>query len=100
VSTFCSGGCVGWRATVENRGDATIDADWTAELQIKVKGGGFDAVAEEHGSSSFSPGDTNLEGSICFDFPPNTDKIRVEFYVEGDNCNVPSHKSKDAAPCK
>jgi len=86
---------------VENRGYATIDADWTAELQIKQKGGGgFDAVAEEHGSSSFSPGDTSLEGSICFDFPPNTDKIRVELYVEGDNCSVPSHKSKDAAPCK
>jgi hypothetical protein len=101
VSTTCPGGCVGWRATVENRGDVSIDAEWTAELQIMVRGGGFEGVAEEHGSDGFGPGDNTLEGSLCFDYPPNTVKVRVEFYIdtEGDHCHVPSHKSKDMAPC-
>ena len=65
------------------------------------KGGGFDAVTSQSGSGSFSPGDSIVRGTICYDFPPNTTKVHVEFYIDtGDNeCPVPSHKSRDMSPC-
>ena len=50
----------------------------------------------------FSPGDSLVKGKICYDFPPNTTKVRVEFYIDSgyNKCPVPSHKSRDMSPCK
>jgi hypothetical protein len=102
VTATCPGGCVGWTATVHNKGDTPVDVGWTVELQIMQRGGGFDAVTSQSGTSSISPGDSIVRGKICYDFPPNTTKVRVEFYIDTDDnkCPVPSHKSRDMSPCK
>ena len=102
VTATCPGGCVGWTATVHNKGDTPVDVGWTAELQIMQASGGFDAVTSQSGTSSISPGDSIVKGKICYDFPPKTKKVRVEFYIDTDDnkCPVPSHKSRDMSPCK
>jgi hypothetical protein len=93
---------VGWMATVHNNGLTDVHADWSAELQIMVRGGGFDAVTDESGSGDFGPGDTPLAGSLCYDFPPDTVQVRVEFYIDtsGYACQVPSHDSHPTNPCQ
>ncbi len=104
VEAACQGHCMGWTAVVENRGNGMISADWTAELQIKRHSGSFEAVATETGSLTFAPGNSTMAGTICYSFPPDTEKVRVEFYIDAGEgkvmCQVPNHKSHDVDPCR
>ena len=91
VSEVCtSTTCVAWVALVSNRGSLVTRASWTAELQIKQGSGGFHTVATLHGTSDFIIGVTPVTGNLCYNFPADTDHVKVRFSIDnnGGECTV------------
>lgn len=101
VAASCaSQSCVNWSARVTNPDSGSVEANWTAELQISQRGGGFETVASAHGSQTFSPGETSFQGSLCYTFPPETNNIRVEFTLDNPDFTCHPHAFSDPKlPC-
>jgi hypothetical protein len=95
------GGCATWTALVSNQGDRSVRAVWTASLEVRVAGGGWEEVEEMSGTSNFRPGDTSLRDRVCFSVNEPIDRLRVVFTVESEGADCESHKqSGQIAPCE
>src|ERR1044072_6488992 len=103
MSVACtSNTCVSWMGIVENTATAEVTVDWIADLQINLRGaGGFQTVASVDGTASFDPGLNTIGDLICYDFPPNMQRIRVRlrFDTTGYNCS-PQGNSSAIDPCE
>jgi hypothetical protein len=104
VSASCaSANSVSWSATVTNPGPGVVRASYTAELLVKMRGGGgFVSVKSVSGTRNFSVGDTALAGTIGYNFPANVQQWKVRFSIDtsGYSCTVASHQSLTMAPCQ
>jgi hypothetical protein len=79
-------GTVHWTATVRNGGSCTVTMPWAVELQQRERGeGGFEGVHTQHGSRAFPPGVTIVSGDICYNFPSDVSRIRVELSLGDDD---------------
>lgn len=89
VSISCSSnGCVDWTARVRNRGATALRVSWTAELQVKQKGGGggFQTVNVQGETASFAADTTTtVANSFCYNFPDGNYDIRVRFSLSAEN---------------
>ena len=67
-----------------------MHANWNAQLLVRFRGGGgYETVAEESGSYTFSAGErTGIEGEFCFDWE-NVEGVKVEFTWLGDEHGCP-----------
>ena len=93
--------CASWMAIVENSATLEVTVGWIADLQVNLRGGGgFQTVASEEGDFSFAPGLNTLGEDICYDFSPDTQRVRVRlrFDATGHNCN-PQGTSGSIDPC-
>jgi hypothetical protein len=102
VSVECNpDGTVHWTATVRNSAACDVYTAWESHLQVKRSGGGqFEDVLVRSGSSLFPPGETTLEGDICYLFSPDTRLARIEFapLPTTENCK-PHGRSPAVASC-
>ncbi|MEO8285382.1 MAG: DUF5667 domain-containing protein [Chloroflexota bacterium] len=75
-------GCIDWTAPVDNRGAASVAADWTAKLWIKMVGGsGYVLGDTASGSTIFPVGTSSATGSFC-NLPAGVEKFKLEFEID------------------
>jgi hypothetical protein len=94
-------GCGDWSAVVHNTGGGQAVVGWTVELLISLRGSSnYQTVASDHSISQFAPGDTTVQGTICFNFPPDADRMKVRFRLDntGYSCD-PQATSPVRTPC-
>jgi hypothetical protein len=96
-------GSVHWVATVLNSGDCTAVVPYKSQLQITQPssvGGGWLGVVTERDTASFPPGTSTVSGDFCYQFPPDTQRIRVEFSIDTTERDCrPRKKSHTMEPC-
>ncbi|HYP20139.1 MAG TPA: DUF5667 domain-containing protein, partial [Chloroflexia bacterium] len=95
------GGCATWTVLVSNEGERSVRANWTATLEIKPVGGGWEVAEEMSGTSNFRPGETSLRDRMCFTANEPIDRMRVVFTLESEEGDCEAHKqSGQIAPCE
>jgi hypothetical protein len=82
---------VQWQAVVRNNGSCTVTTPYKVQLQVRHGyNGQFVTVEQRHYTGVFPPGDTEITNSICHQFSPADDFMRIYIALDSTTteCNA------------